>query len=321
MSIAQLCARLESLAWRDLGGRSSSALRVPGDLLRAATFFANARAGILILTGFPCRVACSPPGETDGPSGAVALAFAARSLGLRASVATDANSASALRAALDARGLFTADVPVESFIARGAAGYDAASEETRARFAALLAAHDVSVAVERAGASADGHFYTMRGIDMEGLVAPLEELLVSGTRAGGETATLPPRACIGIGDGGNECGMGAVRAAVEATVPRGPLIAAVAAADATLLAGVSNWGAWALVAAVDARMGRDGALLPTTAGEEAIERALEMQGVGDGVNGCISPPGSVDGMPAQVHRAVLSEIRETLAEFRRAPVT
>lgn len=221
-----------------------------------------------------------------------------------------------MRAALDARGLVAADVPVESFIARGAEGYGAAAETTRARFVALLASHDVSVAVERAGAGADGRYYTMRGIDMEGLVAPLDELLVSGTRAGGGSAA-PLRASIGIGDGGNECGMGFVRAAVEATVPRGALIAAVAAADATILGGVSNWGAWSLVTAVDAKMERGGALLPTVEGEEAIERALEKEGVGDGVNGCVSPAGSVDGMPSSVHRGILAEFREQLAEFQR----
>ena len=311
-----LCARLEAIAWRDVGARSTAALRVPGELVRAARLVAAARRGVLILTGFPCRMGASPPGETDGPSGAVALARAARALGggaLAVSLATDESNAPALRAALGARGLADA-VCVEGFAARGSAAFVApgAARATRARFAAALAAHDVSVAVERAGAGADGRYRTMRGLDMEGHVAPLEELLVSGTRAGGFAGPgTAPRASVGIGDGGNEAGMGAVHTAVAAAVPLGALIAATAPADATIVAGVSNWGAWALVAAIDA--GRGGAaaaapLLPSAADEAALEAVLAAEGVGDGVTGAVLPPGSVDGLPPAVHRAVLAEM-------------
>jgi hypothetical protein len=62
------------------------------------------------------------------------------------------------------------------------------------------------VAIERAGPGADGGYYTMRARDMKHLVAPLEVLMApAAARAGGL-----PRETIGIGDGGNEVGMGKV---------------------------------------------------------------------------------------------------------------
>ena len=60
---------------------------------------------------------------------------------------------------------------------------------------ALAAAHDHlsthCVAVERAGRAADGGYYTMRGLSMAHLVAPIDELLTAGTPAGVSAGRLP----------------------------------------------------------------------------------------------------------------------------------
>lgn len=59
---------------------------------------------------------------------------------------------------------------------------------------------DLVVAIERAGPGPDGSYYTMRALRMDQHVAPLERLL-----------SCAPRAwSVGIGDGGNEVGMGKV---------------------------------------------------------------------------------------------------------------
>src|SRR5262249_9775920 len=56
---------------------------------------------------------------------------------------------------------------------------------------------------------------------------------------------------IGIGDGGNEIGMGSLpRDIVEHDIPNGPLIAATTRTDHLIVAGVSNWGAYGLLAAI-----------------------------------------------------------------------
>ena len=57
-------------------------------------------------------------------------------------------------------------------------------------------------------------------------------------------------ATIGIGDGGNEIGMGKVRQRVIDHIDHGPNIASSVATDHLITAGVSNWGGSALAAAL-----------------------------------------------------------------------
>lgn len=79
-----------------------------------------------------------------------------------------------------------------------------------ARLQALAGTIDAVVAIERAGPGRDGGYRTMRGRRMDHLVAPLEKLLA--------ILPSPAAACtVGIGDGGNEWGMGKVEARVLAS--------------------------------------------------------------------------------------------------------
>ena len=55
---------------------------------------------------------------------------------------------------------------------------------------------------------------------------------------------------IGIGDGGNEIGMGKVLEKVAANVQYGSEIACTVASDYLVTAGVSNWGGFALAKAI-----------------------------------------------------------------------
>ena len=56
---------------------------------------------------------------------------------------------------------------------------------------------------------------------------------------------------IGIGDGGNEIGMGKIpHETIVANIPNGDLIHCRVPTDHLIVAGVSNWGAYALAAGV-----------------------------------------------------------------------
>ena len=56
---------------------------------------------------------------------------------------------------------------------------------------------------------------------------------------------------IGIGDGGNEIGMGKIpHATIVKNIPNGDLIHCRVPSDHLIVAGVSNWGAYALAAGV-----------------------------------------------------------------------
>ena len=76
-----------------------------------------------------------------------------------------------------------------------------------------------------------------------------------------------------------------------------------------VIASVSNWGAWGLVAAVSRLTGRS--MLPTSAGARAqLERALELGAV-DGVSGRRTL--TVDGFTAEENERVLGEMHAWLA--------
>jgi D-glutamate cyclase len=191
-----------------------------------------------------------------------------------------------------------------------------------ARLAALAAAHDHTVAIERAGAAADGSYYTMSGKCMDAFVAPLDALLTVGCAVGGGSSP-PTRTSTGIGDGGNEAGMGRVHALVTVHIRNGPLIACATPADALVTVGVSNWGGWALVAAAEAvareeapqRLPpglRPGGLLPDEAAERAVAAAMIATGARDGITGALD--GSVDGLPLDAHLGVLASLAAVLVD-------
>ena len=80
------------------------------------------------------------------------------------------------------------------------------------------------------------------------------------------------RYSIGIGDGGNEIGMGKVSwDTIRRNVPNGGLIACRVPTDHLIVAGVSNWGAYGLAAGVALLRG---VMLPKELFDPDRERAL-----------------------------------------------
>jgi len=232
----------------------------------------------LLLTGFPVAAADGRGlvGETDGPVGTAELAAALEALGCAVTAAADAPAFPMLTAALQAAGAEAQAVLIPA----------AGTED----FCAALAAEvrpDVFIALERPGKGADGHFHNMRGGIIDPGVADTDCLLSLAHDAGAVT--------VGIGDGGNELGMGALRAL--APRPHGQAIAAVQPADYALTAGVSNWWGPGLAALLSHETGRQ--LLPTAERETAILQAVVDAG---GVDGCDGQSAlRVDGLPLEAN--------------------
>ena len=167
---------------------------------------------------YPCCIA-EPPTETDGPPGTLALARTFRALGKRVVILTDECNHRPIAAALEASN--------EAY----PAGETPAAHDIQLRAFppgdvdadGIVAEFDLDhiVAVERPGRSAAGTYCTMRGRAMDG-IARLEQLLVTtdGARRPGLTST-------GVGDGGNELGMGKRIEAVRAHIPLGEKIGSV----------------------------------------------------------------------------------------------
>ncbi len=274
---------IETLCAVDAGGRGVGRLVVPGAMAGAAQSLAAA-ARVVLLTGFVPRPAWGA--ETDGPSGAVVLGRALRRLGATVTYLCDPPVAplvdACLRVLRQPRELIVVPVGGEEVV-----------RTARAAVRAFRPTH--LVAVERPGRAADGGYYNARGGSVEAENAPLDVLFLR--RDGAVT--------VGIGDGGNEIGMGCVRARVVKGVLNGAKIASVVRTDYLVVGGTSNWGAWGLTAHLSLAAGRD--LLHTPHEEARLTRAMVAAGGVDGLTGAALP--KVDNLPLGLHQTMLTTLR------------
>ncbi len=162
------------------------------------------------------------------------------------------------------------------------------------------------IALERVGPSYAGPCYSMRGRDLSAYMAPAHRLFE-------DAAQLPRIATIGVGDGGNEIGMGKIpQDVIRRNVPNGGLIACRVPTDHLIVAGVSNWGAYALAAGVALLRGVK--LAPDLFDEERERELLRiMVEKGPLVDGVLGRPSvSVDGLPFDEYVRPLLRIKDLL---------
>lgn len=230
--------RLETLIGEDPGERGIRALFVQDELLRSCLALSHA-SSVAITTGFPTHYMHSPPDETDGPPGAIAMATMLLSLGKKVTMLTDSRAVEMNRAIMDEavrNGVLKAPIPLVTF---EDGGPDSALHFLCHHGDASKPRYDHLVAIERSGRASDGNYYNMRGINIKHLVDPIDDLFIAAKNIPGITTT-------GIGDGGNELGMGKVKDKVINLMPKGSLIACDVPADFAITAGVSNWGGYAV---------------------------------------------------------------------------
>jgi hypothetical protein len=243
-----------------------------GALAAAARTLADGRQ-VGIVSGFYLLV--PQAGETDGPPGAKAIGQALQAMGVGAVYITDGPNAPLFQAMGLTVTLYAPDLGER-----------------------LTVSH--LVATERPGRAADGRYYSMAAQDLTEHTAPLDELFLEAPKRGIAT--------VGIGDGGNEIGMGNVHAQVRRDVPQGERIASVVPADHLIVAGVSNFAAYGLVAALSLLAGRN--LLPSDedAGRD-IEACVE---AGACCGHTFRNAPLVDGTPLQATFEVLARLRALL---------
>jgi hypothetical protein len=202
-----------------------------GGLWGAAAALAAAQpCRVGLITGFFVPLGVPPAAETDGPAGAALLARGLAEIGIPCRLATDEPCRNACSVALAAAEV--AEVALD-VVAIGAS-LGPLIETWRS------AGITHAVSIERCGRSRDGAPRNMRGEDIGGHTAPLDDLFAAG-----------PWETIAVGDGGNEIGMGALPESLIARhVEHGERIACVTPAHHLIVAGVSHWGAYALIAAL-----------------------------------------------------------------------
>jgi D-glutamate cyclase len=288
-----LVDRIERLIQVEVG-RNITALfdATRGGLWSAASVLAEAPAlRIALITGFYVPLGSPPAAETDGPVGTALLAKGFEEIGITCRLATDEPCRDACVAALAGAG--ASGVPVET------AKIGAPMTELIDSWRRAEITHAISI--ERCGRSADGAPRNMRGLDIGSYTAPLDELFAAG-----------PWQTIAIGDGGNEIGMGSIpRSVIAQHVDYGETIACVTPAEHLIVAGVSNWGAYALLGALsvlrsDWRVRLLGCL------DERLDNAiLEMMvdrgPAVDGVSRLRTM--TVDNLDLAIHHAKIREIR------------
>lgn len=283
---------LEAAIRRDPSGRGPASFLWRGHPLGAGQLEAAARSlaenarSVAIVTGFAVHDGGRYVAETDGPPGALALASVLTHRGAQVALISDAIGMPALDAGRRelAQSVSLLEFPLEEGDEASAARMHNAEQYCRrsdawvAEFLGGEFGRDLThlISIERVGPShtltsltgqlrsepsPEADFlrdvplehrdvcHNMRGIDINGSTAKIHRLFEAVQRQ------KLPVATIGIGDGGNELGMGQFPwEALKAAIAHGPAgqVACRIATQYTIIAGVSNWGGYALAAAIDA---------------------------------------------------------------------
>ena len=242
-AVDRVIARIERLSSQDIQRRNIGPLAdyVRGNLAHAAASIARHPApSIAIITGFFLEHGQPPNCETDGPPGAAMLAAGFSSCGIPCRIATDVANAQVVRAtmaAADSNGGMPIDI-VSMHETGGDGGKPLA--EVAGAWQRTNPAISHVIAIERCGPSRDGAPRDARGVDITQYNAPLERLFSGG-----------PWQTIGIGDLGNELGMGSLpHALVAENIQRGSELWCRVACDYPIVGGVSNWSGAALLGAI-----------------------------------------------------------------------
>jgi hypothetical protein len=322
---AEIAGRIDALITIDLPDREVMDLAFPAFRAAygaplchlAAERLATVQRGqiVVIATGFPNRVRVDPDiAESDGPVGAAVLARAVHlGLGAVPLILIEAPLVAPMARILHACGLRALSLEAAKRCSSLNATMHGACViplpvdlgEAEAQALALMAEHDIGafISIEKTAANPAGELCYSRG----GIGTPhvgKTDPLVALCRARAVTT-------IGIGDGGNELGMGNAGGILRSLLTFGDAsynggIVPAQETDFVVPTTVSNWGGYGLAAALAARLGQ-----PDILHDEATERrmllAASLEGLIDGVTGATLP--TSDGLSEEIHAAVVTMLR------------
>jgi hypothetical protein len=252
-----------------------------------------------ISTGFFIPTATPPAYETDGPLGAVFLLRAFAPVLQQVAVWSQPACSRGVLAGARKCGLAVDEI--------GTMGEGLMGQVTVqfGGWPGLSSTH--LIAIEAVGRATDGRYYSMRGRDITEHTPPIDDAYLP---SGGEWEGVT----IGIGDGGNEIGMGKIpHETIVKNIPNGDLIHCRVPTDHLIVAGVSNWGAYALAAGVYVLRGVTPPpdLFDPDREREILEVMVREGPLVDGVTG--KQTATVDGLTWEEYAQPLIRIREILA--------
>ena len=265
--------------------RGMLALRphLPDDFCRQAAQYVMDHPGhTVIVTGFYVIMAGKP--ETDGPPGAIAIGQALQALGRRVTYVTDSYTAPVLQQW--SGGADVVEFPIADV------------EESKRHAAQLLQELEPSllISIERCGRNRNDAYLNMRARDITPQTARVDYLFDS---------SIPS---VGIGDGGNEIGMGNLIDVIPSvdSLPDDPAISRV---DMLVIASVSNWGGYGLAAALSQLADRN--LLPDAGAEALMVHGMVDAGAVDGTTG--DAVATVDNFSMEENGALLARLHQLVS--------
>lgn len=257
-SLPALARSVELFIQQDPGGRGLARWAVTGSLFPAAISLAGGR-HVIITTGF--YIVSAGAIETDGPPGTIILANALTKMGKKVTILSDGHAAAIMEAGLKSVGC---DAELITF-----------GNNEKPDTGTLIKSNTTHcVALERPGVAADGFHHNFRGTVISEYVAPIDEVFLKCASYGIIT--------IGIGDGGNELGMGNVSPIVDMHISPHKAYSCRIGSDFCICSGVSNWGGYAL-AALLSRL-KQKRLMPDLTGFRHLLEEIVQAGAVDGVS-------------------------------------
>ena len=235
------------------------------------------KGNVLITTGFYVAGYV----ETDGPIGTLAVAKALEGLGYHGIVITDKYC----------EGFFELKNISVEYVAIDAdqSVYEEILEKYRPVY---------MISIERCGHNLENEYANMRGDSITGQTACIDTLF--------ELAAEKKIPTIGVGDGGNEIGMGNVRQVILEKLELNPCVVTV---DDLIIATTSNWGAYALAAYMAKLSGR-----PVFITYEEIEEYMAQivaLGCVDGVTK--QKKMGTDGFSMEIEKEIITSLKEAIA--------
>lgn len=267
---------------------------------------------MIITTGFPVRPTYVH--ETDGPIGAISLARGIDKISeVNPLIVAEEEALPIIKATAYAGGLSVVGVEQVADADHAIALLSFPKEKNLAKKKAKKIINKFKpillMAVEKVAANEVGTYHNMGGNDISEYSAKIEHLLRKA-----EKDDIPT---IGIGDGGNEVGMGKIKEVIRDEVPYGKQcrcgcgggIAAEIETDILVASTVSNWGAHAIIATLSLLMEKD--LLHQPYRETEMLMAASKEGSIDGVTGYAN--GWADGISTSTHASIIQILKEIVS--------
>ncbi|MBO1347108.1 MAG: DUF4392 domain-containing protein [Hormoscilla sp. GUM202] len=230
--------QIENICGRDIGnGIEPLVQAAKGGLLGAARSIAeHPSPNVAIITGFFIPHGTPPAAENDGPIGCAHLAAGLLRVGIPVRLVTDNLCLNAVKVAARAAGI-PAQIPCDVVPVDAASVEDPSVSSIVNSWQSAEPPVSHIISIERAGPSYDGTVRNIHGDDITAYTAPLHFLF-----------TLSEIISIGIGDLGNELGMGTLsQELIAKSIKHGERIACYIPCHHPIVCGVSNWGAMGLL--------------------------------------------------------------------------